>query len=80
MPRTFKRGADPFAKWKQQTEAAVSTVERISRTAAAGTLHGSKWRDGMFAYYKGRAQALIDSAPTGAVSLKAGFARRLAKV
>jgi hypothetical protein len=80
MPRVFRRGAAPLEKWRQQTEAAVSVVERLAETPATSTLHGAAWSTGMLRYYAKQALQLASHPPKGGESDSKRFRSRLTKV
>jgi hypothetical protein len=80
MPRTFRRGAQPLEKWMQQAEAAVSTVERLSKLKAGDSLHGLRWNSGMLDYYKRRCAVLLANPPKGGQAMARDFTVRLSRV
>jgi hypothetical protein len=80
MPRVFRRGAGELEKWRQQTEAAVSVVERMAKVNPGNTLHGEKWVVGSMGYYAKQAIRLASNPPRGGQADSKAFLLRLKRV
>lgn len=80
MPRVFRRGAQGLEKWRQQTEAAIATVERLAATDPGSTVHGIAWSAGMLGYYSKQALRLASNPPPGGQADSKLFRGRLTKV